>query len=60
MSLFLEYTYPNLIAKLTILSVFYCIPYVLLFFFKILSPAPGTLGRAPKNRGSSECNTKLV
>ena len=38
----------SLAAKLTILSVFYCIPYVLLFFFKTSAPAPGTLGRCPK------------
>lgn len=28
----------SLAAKLTILSVFYCIPYVLLFFFKTFTP----------------------
>ena len=31
---FSHYTF--YLAKLTILSVFYCIPYVLLFFFKAL------------------------
>ena len=49
MSLFLEYTYPNLTAKITILPVYYCIPYVLFFFFKTFPPpTPGTLGRCPK------------
>ena len=38
----------SLAAKLTILSVFYCIPYVLLFFFKALPVSTQLFGVTPK------------